>query len=98
MVTDAQNDLKEVTQLARAEAAPQALITEAIEVATQIAREYRQEMDRLVERLLDEETLTSEQIAEILGPAPVTDDALPSDAITRVASTRVWQDMPDSRR
>jgi cell division protease FtsH len=52
--------------LARAEEASQELISEAMEVAMETVREHWDEMERLVDRLIDEETLTREQIIEIL--------------------------------
>jgi cell division protease FtsH len=72
--------------LGRAEAASQALITEAMDVATDIVSRHRQEMDRLVERLMEDETLTRDQIIEILSREPVTaPDAASAEAKRAVA-------------
>jgi cell division protease FtsH len=60
--------------LARAETASQELIVEAMDVATEIVSSHRAEMDRLVERLIEEETLTRDQIIEILSGINETDD------------------------
>jgi cell division protease FtsH len=68
--------------LSRAEHASQALITEAMDVATGIVGEHRAEMDRLVERLMEEETLSREQIIETLSEAE-TEIGTPEDRAPR---------------
>lgn len=52
--------------LGRAEHASQALINEAMDVAAGIVHDRRVEMDQLVERLIEEETLSRDQIIAIL--------------------------------
>ncbi len=52
--------------LSHAERASQELITEAVEVATEIVNRHRPGMEQLVQRLMEEETLSREQIIEIL--------------------------------
>jgi len=47
------------------------MLNEAVEVAKQIIIEKREEMDRLVAALLDQETIEKPQLIELLGP-PVT--------------------------
>jgi cell division protease FtsH len=52
--------------LARAESASREILIEAMDAAADIVDHHRNEMDRLVERLMEEETLNRDQIIEIL--------------------------------
>jgi cell division protease FtsH len=72
--------------LGRAEQASQALIVEAMDVASGIVSRHRAEMDRLVERLMDEETLTRDQIIEVLSQDPEM-SAAEQDRPTPVSGT-----------
>jgi len=62
----------------RADEAVRKLVLEAQEKAMQILQEHREELDRLAQRLMVDETLDQDQIAEILG-APGVPDAVPAD-------------------
>ncbi len=78
--------------LGRAEHASQALIAEAMNVAAEIVNKHREEMERLVERLIDEETLTRDQIIDILAEDDSTErvsqQAHEPKAIATVAASR----------
>lgn len=56
--------------LAQAEAASRQMLREAVDAATELVTRYRPEMDRLVDRLMEEETLSRDQIIEILSGQP----------------------------
>jgi cell division protease FtsH len=62
--------------LARAEEASQELIVEAMNVASGIVSQRHEEMSRLVARLMEEETLTRDQIIEILSEDEQTDPTI----------------------
>jgi cell division protease FtsH len=72
--------------LNRAERAAQALLAEAMSVATDLIEEHRAEMDRLVDALLDEETLDRAAIAAILDPTGGPPETLDS-ALKRVGAS-----------
>jgi cell division protease FtsH len=71
--------------LNRAEIVAQDLVAESMGVATQILRENRHDVELLVERLLEEESLTSEQIDEILGRPEKADREEDPEAAAQVA-------------
>jgi cell division protease FtsH len=77
--------------LNRAEHAAQDLLSEALDAATRIIEQHRPEMDRLVEALLEEETLDRTAIAAILAPDATSPDsahpaARPGAAVAIAAS------------
>jgi len=54
------------------------ILTEAHNTARSLLRERRQALDELANRLLEKETVESEELLQILGPVPPkSDDALP---------------------
>jgi cell division protease FtsH len=57
--------------LDRADQAVQRLLNEAMERAERILREHREELDRLADLLIAEETVGPEKIREVLGEQPV---------------------------
>ncbi|TVR74065.1 MAG: ATP-dependent metallopeptidase FtsH/Yme1/Tma family protein [Sphaerobacteraceae bacterium] len=77
--------------LAQAEAASRQILREAVDAATELVTRYRPEMDRLVDRLMEEETLSRDQIIEILSGQPEQEfeeqpEPVPEPSAARAAS------------
>jgi cell division protease FtsH len=77
--------------LAQAESASRQMLRDAMSTATDLVTRHRAEMDRLVEQLIEEETLTRDQIIEILSGEQALDlnkqaDPVPEPSGTRAAS------------
>ncbi len=68
--------------LNRAETVAQGMVGESMDVARNLLQEQREDVERLVERLLEQETVTSEEIGEILRKPAETGQAEPTPGTT----------------
>ena len=61
------------------------LLTEAVETAEALIRSRRKELDRLVEALIERETIEKKELYEILGPAVTAPHAVPAEPLHSTA-------------